>query len=89
MTTWCSRILTLFLLGFIPGIGTSAEIPGFRKSAWFEEQVKEIGFKENFRVLVQAPWNFNPNLPTQIVVFATPNGNTIEQTLGCTQRTGS
>lgn len=88
MTTWISRSLTLLFLGIFPGFGTSAEIPGFRKSAWFEEQVKETCFKEDIRVLVQAPWNFDPDLPTQIVVFATPNGNTIEQTLGCAKGPG-
>ena len=31
---------------------------------------------------------FNPKKPTRLIIFATPNGNSIEQTLGCTTAPG-
>jgi hypothetical protein len=61
----------------------AAEIPEFRKSAWFGEQVREQWFTEGVRVLVNAPGNFDSKKPTRLILFATPNGNTLEQTMGC------
>jgi hypothetical protein len=61
----------------------ATDIPGFRKSAWFGEQVHEQWFNSGARVRIIAPGNFDPHKPTSLVFFATPNGNTLEQTLGC------
>ena len=36
----------------------------------------------------QCPATLDPKKPTRLVIFATPNGNTIEQTLGCAQADG-
>jgi hypothetical protein len=75
-----------FLLLAVCCLGASlhaAEIPGFRKSAWFGEQVHEQWFGSGARVRVIAPGNFDPHKPASLVLFATPNGNTLEQTLGC------
>jgi hypothetical protein len=58
-------------------------LPGFRRSPWFDEQVREQWIDGDVRVLVNAAGNFDRSRPTRLVVFATPNGNTIEQTLGC------
>ena len=63
-------------------------LPGFRKSAWFNEQVREQWVSEGVRVLVNAPATFDPKKPTRLVIYATPNGNTIEQTLGCAAADG-
>jgi hypothetical protein len=60
----------------------AADLPGFRKSAWFDEQVREQWVAEGVRVLMTAPGDFDPKKPTRLVIFATPNGNSIEQTLG-------
>src|SRR5262249_4561851 len=35
------------------------------------------------RVIVNVAADFDAGRPTRLVVFATPNGNSIEQTLGC------
>lgn len=35
------------------------------------------------RIYVNSPGDFDARRPTQLVIFALPNGNTIEQTLGC------
>lgn len=55
---------------------------GFRGSAWFDEQVREAWLEGSARVIVLAPGRFDPERPTRLIVFATPNGNSIEQTLG-------
>ena len=82
MLTW--RILFLsFLLSISSSSLLASEIPEFRKSAWFGEQVREQWFAEGIRVLVNAPGNFDGKKPARLILFATPNGNTLEQTLGC------
>jgi hypothetical protein len=63
-------------------------LPGFRRGPWFGEQVRERWVEGTVRVLVNAPERFDPKRPTRLVVYATPNGNTIEQTLGCTKAEG-
>jgi hypothetical protein len=81
----CQILLLAFLsIALFPGSSVpAAEIPGFRPSAWFTEQVHEQWFKEGVRVLVNAPGSFDPKKPARLVIYATPNGNTLEQTLGC------
>lgn len=58
-------------------------IPGFHKGSWFNEQVREQVIAEGVRVIALAPLDFDASKPTRLVIFATPNGNTIEYTLGC------
>src|SRR5580704_14182658 len=62
---------------------SESALPGFRKSPWFAEQVREQVICGNVRVLANAPAEFDPKKPTYLVLYATPNGSTIEQTLGC------
>lgn len=57
-------------------------LPGFRKSEPFREQVKWGRLASGVRVFVNAPATFTAK-PRTLIVFATPNGNTIEQSLGC------
>jgi hypothetical protein len=63
--------------------GPTDLLPGFHRSPWFDEQVRERWVEGSVRVLVNAPDKIDPKRPTRLVVYATPNGNTIEQTLGC------
>ncbi|HKB04058.1 MAG TPA: hypothetical protein VKD90_17680 [Gemmataceae bacterium] len=58
-------------------------LPGFRASPWFDERVREEWVAEGVRALANAPAAFDPKKPTRLVIYATPNGNSIEQTLGC------
>lgn len=93
MTT---RLLVLFLLGIGPadwavGQNESANPwPGFEVSPRFEEQVREIRLASGVRVIIVAPAtsSFAKDRPTQLVIYATPNGNTAEQTLGCGKAEG-
>jgi hypothetical protein len=78
------RIVLLAFLLSAPGSSLLAsEIPEFRKSAWFGEQVRQQWFAEGIRVLVNAPDHFDRNKPTRLIFFATPNGNSLEETMGC------
>src|SRR5262245_35334571 len=63
-------------------------LPGFRRGPWFGEQVRERWVEGSVRVLVNAPERFDLKRPTRLVVYTTPNGNTIEQTLGCAKADG-
>ena len=61
---------------------------GFRQSAWFGEFVREQCWMDGVRVVVNLPPDFSASKPTLLVLFATPNGNTIEQTLGAAKADG-
>lgn len=72
----------LMLLASPPLAWPQSLPPGFQKSESFDEQVKWSRLDSGVRVFVNAPATFTGK-PRVLVVFATPNGNTIEQTLGC------
>jgi len=73
----------LVVLGSHPAQAAAEPLlPGFAESAPFDEQVRWTRHGNGVRVCVVAPRRMHaPH--RQLVVFATPNGNTIEQTLGC------
>jgi hypothetical protein len=64
-------------------------LPGFRRSPWFGEQVREEWIEPGVRVLFNAPPRVDPDKPTRLIIYATPNGNTIEQTMGCALAPGT
>jgi len=74
--------MTTFFLMVALVAGDASPIEGFRASAWFGESVREECWSDGVRVIVNAA-SFDRSKPTLLVIFATPNGNTIEQTLGC------
>jgi len=53
------------------------------RSPWFGEQVRLLAPADGVRLVLNVPGDLRPDAPTRVVFFATPNGNTIEQTLGC------
>jgi hypothetical protein len=73
------------------GRGAHANVPskaivprsGFHLSPWFGEQTYEWWLEGDVRVVINLPGDFDASKPSQLVIFATPNGNSIEQTLGC------
>ena len=74
---------TALLLAAVPSAPPAQQLtPGFHRSPWFGEQVKEQWIEGDVRVLVNLPAEFDPTHPAHLVVYATPNGNTIEWTLG-------
>jgi hypothetical protein len=83
------RIILLWVSAFIPCCQDAAAAvppwPGYVDSGFQHEQGREIRFAEDCRaiVLASSAEKFDPEKPTLLVVYATPNGNTAEQTLGC------
>lgn len=57
---------------------------GFQNSVYFDEQILEFEFNPEVKVHINAssPETFDPNKPVCIALFALPNGNTTEQTIG-------
>ena len=60
------------------------QLPGFVTSPYFNEQVSSFHFNPEVKVFinVSSTDEFDKNKPTKLVLFALPNGNTIEQTIG-------
>ena len=62
-------------------------LPGFRKSIYFDEQILQIqnpAWAPDTKIEFNAPsaLNFNPKKKIMLVIYALPNGNTTEQTIG-------
>jgi hypothetical protein len=82
------RLTALLTLLILARSSCADLLPGFHHSPWFGEQVRERWVEGTVRVLVNAPETVDPKRPTRLIVYATPNGNTIEQTLGCAKADG-
>ncbi len=80
----------LFVLSMMAAPGLADTWPGFEASPQFDEQTREVHFDYGVRLLIIAPeaQRIDPGRPSRVVFFATPNGNTIEQTLGCKMADG-
>jgi hypothetical protein len=81
-------IFSLAFTAILVSISHAEPPAGFRPSPWFGEYVKERGFPEGVRVLMNAGKDYDPKKPTRLILFATPNGNTIEWTMGRKHVTG-
>lgn len=82
----------LICLGFLfPPIATAELLKGFTAGPDFGEQVRWTTLDFGVRVYVNAPAAkaLDAGKPTDVILFATPNGNTIEQTLGGSSPTTS
>jgi len=57
----------------------------FASSSWFDELTLTTAVDPDVRIHVNAPVPdpANANKPTRVIIFALPNGNTLEHTLGC------
>lgn len=62
----------------------------FEQSPYFGEQTRQMHFDSGVRLLIMAPGadQVDPDKPSRVVFFATPNGNTTEQTLGARMTEG-
>ncbi|MFH2030386.1 MAG: hypothetical protein ABIJ40_07110 [Bacteroidota bacterium] len=69
---------------------TGTRLFGFRLSPNSDEQVMEINYNPEIRIVINASSknSFDSAKPTAIALFALPNGNTIEQTIGKTMEPG-
>lgn len=59
-------------------------LPGFIESPFFNEQIATFFYSPDIRVQINAPCaeSFDEEKPVALVLYALPNGNTIEQTVG-------
>jgi hypothetical protein len=77
-----AAVLTLGLFSVAARGEDSALLPGFQRAAEFDEQERWSRLESGVRIYVNAPRVMKSSL-RRLVIYATPNGNTIEQTLGC------
>src|SRR5690349_17696084 len=79
----------VFLLAPCDACAKDASRP-WQRSPWFEEQSFTTTIEPNVRIHVNAPLDeaSKPAKASRLIVFALPNGNTLEQTLGCKMREG-
>lgn len=75
------RILGFLLIAAIPLLG---QISGLLQSSYFNEQTITFKYKSDIRVHINTPSveDFDDSKRTELALFALPNGNTIEQTVG-------
>ena len=78
------------LLSIIPIPAQTGKLQGFKTSHYYNEQVVTFQYNDEIRVHINAPSadSFKVNLPVGLALFALPNGNTIEQTVGKTLKEG-
>jgi len=76
-----SIIIVWFLLN---DIRADVQLPGFRISPYFDEQVTTFKWDPEIRIQINAPSAsaFDAAKPVGLALFALPNGNTIEHTVG-------
>ena len=76
--------LFLFSISVFTQTDNSNKLKGFSESNFLNEQVFSFNFNSEIRIHINAPSkeSFNKNKPVGIALFALPNGNTIEQTIG-------
>lgn len=74
----------MFVGGPLVGQSVNGLLPGFFPSPAFNEQVITFSYAPDIRVHINAacPDSFDTNKPVGLVLYALPNGNTIEQTVG-------
>jgi hypothetical protein len=79
-----THIAWLALLGCCCTWLCAAPLPGFALTDSFGEQARWTTLNDGVRIYVNTPATLDSKskLPTEVIVYATPNGNSIEQTLG-------
>lgn len=92
------NIFLLILVGILPLLGqiqaqniqpaklsnTGGKLPGFVTSPYFGEQEKSFIYHPGILIRINAPSEaeFNPHKPTKLVLYALPNGNSTDWTIG-------
>jgi hypothetical protein len=82
------RLITVALMMLSSACGCSpratVRLDGFTVSRHWDEQIKEFAIEPGVRIHINAPCEvgLDPRRPTNLVLYALPNGNTIEWTIG-------
>lgn len=79
----CAAAWTMSFLWLAPAAAAPQVLgPVFQPTVPFDEQVRWSRLASGVRIMINAPATLRADRRL-LVIFATPNGNTIEQTLGC------
>jgi len=72
------------LILLVVATSLSAQLSGLRPSPYFNEQTITFYYQPQIRIHINAPSvaEFDTTKPTALVLYALPNGNTIEHTVG-------
>ncbi len=82
-------LLSLLLLSGTRCTAPASACPAPATAPWLREQSQTWTRPDSsVRINLNSPGDLDPAKPTQLIIFALPNGNTIEQTLGCQPATG-
>lgn len=81
---WCILIFAFFILIQTRVIAQPGKLPGFTKSQFFDEQLITFKYPNDVTIHINAPSadSLRVDRMTSIVLFALPNGNTIDWTIG-------
>lgn len=67
---------------------TVQDLPSFEAAPHFGERQLEQRLQGGIRLLYNVPARLDPALPTRLIAYALPNGNSIEQTFGARLQPG-
>ncbi|MBN2021974.1 MAG: hypothetical protein JW809_04205 [Pirellulales bacterium] len=81
------QLIAVMLLCGTTAAGLAAPLPGFQQGGPFGEQTKWDRLPSGVRMFVDAPADLRAK-ERLLIVYATPNGNTLEQTLGAAASKG-
>lgn len=81
------KIVLLIFLGCLALFSQAQEaagLPGFVVSPYFDEQIMNFVYDPGVKVLINAPSkaDFDKSKPTKLVLYALPNGNSTDWTIG-------
>lgn len=81
------KIFSLILIGYFSILSWAQEtdrLPGFTISPYFEEQIMSFVYEPGIKIQINAPSkaSFDKDKPTKIVLYALPNGNSTDWTIG-------
>lgn len=83
MISWRYLLGVTFVIGYIVSATQAAPLAGFTIDGASGEQRRSLNSESGARALMLAPADFSTERQTHLLIFALPNGNTIEQTIGC------
>lgn len=84
LRTWNRIFLLAIAVVLCPSHARADSMEGFVVKGQFQEQVRVLQFQPGVTATIVAPSvrNFHPQQPTTLILYALPNGNTTEQTMG-------
>lgn len=77
-------LLIFFVAAICAGCDRRVELPGFSTAPCFGEQIMAYTYAPGMKVEINAPSasEFDRSLPTAVVLYGLPNGNTTDWTIG-------